>query len=169
MVTAKIGGITRPCTARQKMSSERLVASPAIKVGTTSTNIAATITRFLPEHIGNRAGERRGQRDRQGTDRDDGGNFGGAGAEFGRQQRQDGLRGVKIDEAAKAGEKHRKLPRGKISACGSGIHRESDWARDSAPRSYASVLAFRPEAGVVGQRGFGCMAWAAWLDAVQVY
>src|SRR5476649_2220306 len=48
MVTAKIGGITRPCTTLQKMISDREPARPAIKVGTTSANIAATITRFLP-------------------------------------------------------------------------------------------------------------------------
>ena len=47
-MTAKIGGSTSPCTARQKMSADRLVASPTIKVGTTSTNIAATITRLRP-------------------------------------------------------------------------------------------------------------------------
>src|ERR1700674_3033906 len=48
MVTAKIGGSTSPCTARQKMSADRLLAMATIKVGTTSTNIAATITRFRP-------------------------------------------------------------------------------------------------------------------------
>ena len=47
-MTAKIGGSTSPCTARQKMSADRLVAIPTITVGTTSTNIAATITRLLP-------------------------------------------------------------------------------------------------------------------------
>ena len=47
-MTAKIGGSTSPCTARQKMSAERLVARPTISVGTTSTNIAATITRLRP-------------------------------------------------------------------------------------------------------------------------
>ncbi len=47
-MTAKIGGSTSPCTARQKMSADRLFASPTIKVGTTSTNIAATITRLRP-------------------------------------------------------------------------------------------------------------------------
>ena len=47
-MTAKIGGSTSPCTARQKISADRLVAIPTIKVGTTITNIAATITRFLP-------------------------------------------------------------------------------------------------------------------------
>ena len=47
-MTAKIGGNTSPCTARQKMSDDRLVASPTINVGTTSTNIAATITRLRP-------------------------------------------------------------------------------------------------------------------------
>src|SRR5690349_7805960 len=46
--TAKIGGGTRPCIARQKMSCERVVASPTINVGMTRTNIAATMTRFLP-------------------------------------------------------------------------------------------------------------------------
>jgi hypothetical protein len=30
------------------MTADRLVASPTIKVGTTSTNIAATITRLRP-------------------------------------------------------------------------------------------------------------------------
>jgi len=47
-VTAKIGGSTRPCTARQKTSACRLVESPTITVGTTSANIAATITRLRP-------------------------------------------------------------------------------------------------------------------------
>ena len=47
-MTAKIGGSTSPCTARQKMSADRLVARPTITVGTTSTNIAATITRLRP-------------------------------------------------------------------------------------------------------------------------
>ncbi len=47
-MTAKIGGSTRPCTARQKISADRLGDSPTITVGTTSTNMAATITRFRP-------------------------------------------------------------------------------------------------------------------------
>ena len=47
-MTAKTGGSTSPCTARQKMSAGKLVANPSIMLGTTSTNIAATITRFLP-------------------------------------------------------------------------------------------------------------------------
>ena len=48
MVTAKIGGSISPCTARQKISADRLVAIPTIKVGITSRNIAATITRLRP-------------------------------------------------------------------------------------------------------------------------
>lgn len=47
-MTAKIGGSTRPCTARQKMSADRLVERPTITVGMTITNMAATITRLRP-------------------------------------------------------------------------------------------------------------------------
>ncbi len=47
-MTAKIGGSTSPCTARQKISADRLVDSPTITVGTASANIAATITRLRP-------------------------------------------------------------------------------------------------------------------------
>ena len=47
-MTAKIGGSTSPCTARQKMSAGRLSASPTITVGTISMNIATTITRLRP-------------------------------------------------------------------------------------------------------------------------
>ena len=48
MVTAKIGGSTRPCIARQKMSAERLGDRPTISVGNASRNMATTITRLRP-------------------------------------------------------------------------------------------------------------------------
>src|SRR4029077_6339534 len=47
-MTAKIGGKTRPCTARQKISDVRLVERATITVGMTSTNIATMITRLRP-------------------------------------------------------------------------------------------------------------------------
>ena len=47
-MTAKIGGSTSPCTARQKISADRLSDSATITVGTASANIAATITRLRP-------------------------------------------------------------------------------------------------------------------------
>ena len=47
-ITAKIGGSTRPCTARQKMIADRLVERPTMTVGMTSTNIATTMTRLRP-------------------------------------------------------------------------------------------------------------------------
>src|SRR6476469_1131766 len=47
-MTAKIGGSTRPCTARQKIRPVRLLERATITVGMTSTNIAATITRLRP-------------------------------------------------------------------------------------------------------------------------
>ena len=48
MVTAKIGGIARPCTNRQKMSGGKVGASATMTVGTTSTNSAVTMTRLRP-------------------------------------------------------------------------------------------------------------------------
>ncbi len=47
-MTAKIGGSSRPCTTRQKISPDKLVDRPTINVGTVSANIAATITRLRP-------------------------------------------------------------------------------------------------------------------------
>jgi len=47
-MTAKIGGSTRPCTARQKIMAGRLVDRPTMIVGMTSANIATTMTRLRP-------------------------------------------------------------------------------------------------------------------------
>ena len=47
-MTAKIGGSTSPCTPRQKIIQERLLDSPTMSVGSTSANMAATITRLRP-------------------------------------------------------------------------------------------------------------------------
>src|SRR5215813_9688410 len=47
-MTAKIGGSTSPCTARQKIMDGRLVDRPTMIVGMTSANIATTMTRFRP-------------------------------------------------------------------------------------------------------------------------
>ena len=61
------------------------------------------MTRFATQHVGNRSCERRGQRHRQRADGDNGRDAGGASAEFFRQQRQNRLWRVEIDEGAIAG------------------------------------------------------------------
>ncbi len=48
MVTAKIGGSSRPWTKRQKISSWRLPDSGSITPGTSSSTMAATMTRLRP-------------------------------------------------------------------------------------------------------------------------
>ncbi len=77
---------------------------------------------LAPQHVGHRAGEGRSQRHRQRADRDDGGNLGCACVEFAREQRQDRLRRIKVDEAAIAGEPDRQVTRGNSSAFGGSIH-----------------------------------------------
>ena len=58
---------------------------------------------LAPEHVGDRAGERRGQRDRRGARGHDGADLGGADAELARQRRQQRLRRIEVDEGAEAG------------------------------------------------------------------
>ena len=48
MATAKIGGSSSPCTNRQKISSLRLPDSGSITPGTSSSTMAATMTRLRP-------------------------------------------------------------------------------------------------------------------------
>ena len=48
MVTAKTGGITNPCTKRQKISSCSDGASAHITVGMPSSSMAVTMTRLRP-------------------------------------------------------------------------------------------------------------------------
>ena len=48
MVTAKIGGSSRPCTKRQKISWLSVGASAVMVAGMSSSAIAATITRLRP-------------------------------------------------------------------------------------------------------------------------
>ena len=82
-------------------------ASAAIKVGTTSTNIAATITRLRPSTsaIAPVNGAVSATASVPAVMMVE--TCGGAGAEFLRQQRQDRLRRIEIDEGTKAGETDR--------------------------------------------------------------
>ena len=48
MVTAKIGGSSSPCMKRQKINCCRVGASAVMVAGTSSSTMAATMTRFRP-------------------------------------------------------------------------------------------------------------------------
>ena len=139
MVTAKIGGNTSPWTKRQKISADSVGASAAISVGTASTDERGDDHALPAEHVGDGAGERRGQRDGERARGHDGGDLGGAGAEFVRQQRQDRLRRIEIEEGAIAGEPDRQPAREVIAVFG-GWHQVS---RRRKRRSYA-VFTPRP-------------------------
>ena len=104
MVTAKIGGSSRPWTKRQKMTWFSVGASAVMVAGMSSSAIAATIRRFLPDHVGQRAGERRGRRDRERAGGDDQAGVGGADAVLARHHRQHGLRRVEVQERADGAE-----------------------------------------------------------------
>ena len=51
-MTVKIGGTNRPWTKRQTTSCGTVAANVMITVGTVMANMAATISRLLPENVG---------------------------------------------------------------------------------------------------------------------
>ena len=117
----KIGGSNSPCTKRQNTKAGTLVTKVMIKVGTTTANMAAVIRRFLPDHVGERPGKRRGQRNRPGAGRHQPGDVAGTDAKLLRQGGQERLHRIEIDEGAEAGRCHGQAAgvEGHAALCGS--------------------------------------------------
>ncbi len=129
------------------MSADRLVRQPHHQSRHHQHEHRRDDHPLAAEYVGDRAGERRGDRHRQRADGDDGGDLGRGGAEFLRQQRQDRLRGIEIDESAEAGEPDRQLARRNRRAW-RWVHRGPGLGRSaSGRRSYRFCTVGQGEGG----------------------